>query len=266
MESYEQTRELDEDSAIPLYVQLSELVRRKIRTGKLVPGDRLPSQREFCEMYDVSNITVTQAMRKLVEDGLLYRKRGKGTFVSEPKVLRDLTSIYSFTGDMNHLGLKPSSKVLNLAVVAAHDVAYELQLPSSEGRATRITRLRLAQGTPLLLEDTYIPYELAPSLVDEDLETNSLYAVLKEHYSIEVASAVETIEGVVLSSEEADLLKCPMGCAGFHIERIAYDATGIPVEFTSSITRADRCRFQISWDQESFSLRRNLAVSERLQR
>jgi GntR family transcriptional regulator len=251
---------LDEDSIIPLYVQLSQLLRRQIVSGRYAPGDQLPTGRELCEMYDVSTITARQAVLRLVQEGLLYRKQGKGTFVAEPKVSRDLSSIYSFSSDMKRMGLVPTSDVLSQEVVSSDDLAESLELSSAEERVTRITRLRLASGMPLLLETTCIPYRVAPGLVNEDLTAHSLYETLVRRYDVQIASAVETLESVVLDKEEARLLSCPVNTAGFRIERIGYDASGNILELTHSITRADRCKFSIRWDTQNCTLERQLAV------
>jgi len=261
MIDYQKLHQLDETSVIPLYVQLAELVRRQIYNGRLAPGDQLPSQREYCDIYGVSDITVSQAMRKLVNEGLLHRKRGKGTFVAEPKLLRDLSSAYSFSKDVERMGLTPSIKILDVSVTAAGDLASDLQLSSPEDRVTRITRLRFADDIPLLFDTTYVPYELAPGLQEEDLTTSCIYVTLVQRHDIQIATVVETIESVILAEEELRLFGCPAECAGFHIDRVASDSMNNPVALTNSITRGDRCRLSISWDPETSSLERRLTLA-----
>ncbi len=254
---------LRDDSPIPLYVQLGEILRRQIVSGLYAPGEQLPTEKEFCERYGVSTITVRQAVLNLVDEGLLYRRRGKGTFVAEPKLSRDISTIYSFSEDMKRLGLRPSSRVLDLRLIEADEVKAQLSLPGEGEHVFLIVRLRLADGTPLLLETTYIPSRIAPGLMGKDLSGRSLYAILKEDYGVEVSSAVESFESVILDAEEAELLGCPAASAAFHIERTAYDPSGVPVELTSSLTRADRCKFSITWGASSFAVERELSLGVR---
>ena len=251
---------LREDSPIPLYVQLEELLRRKITSGAYPPGRQLPAERELCRRYGVSIITVRQAILKLVDHGLLYRRRGKGTFVSEPKLSRDISSLYSFTQDMKRLGLEPSSRVLDLREIEGGDATVQLSLLSPADRVILLVRLRIANATPLLLETTYIPSRIAPGLVDKDLAAGSLYEILGRDYGVEIASAAENFESVVLDAEEAELLGCQAGSPGFHIERTAYDSSGVPVELTSSLTRADRCKFSITWGDGYSTVQRELSL------
>jgi len=251
---------LRDDSPIPLYVQLEELLRRKITSGTYPPGRQLPTERELCRRYGVSIITVRQAILKLVDHGLLYRRRGKGTFVAEPKLSRDISTIYSFTQDMKRLGLEPSSRVLDLREIEAGDAKAQLSLLSPADRVVLLVRLRMAGAIPLLLETTYIPSRIAPDLAAKNLAAGSLYEILRRDYGVEISSAVENFESVVLDSEEAELLGCQAGSPGFHIERTAYDASGMPVELTSSLTRADRCKFSISWGDGYSTIRRELSL------
>lgn len=252
--------ELKQDSAVPLYIQLSEIIRRQIHTGQYAAGQQLPTEKELCERYSVSSMTVRQAVMKLVNEGLLFRRQGKGTFVAEPKLNRDISHLYSFSDDMRRMGRAPSSRILELDVVAAGGAHGLLGLSGPAEQVTRMVRLRLADGVPLLLETSLIPLSLAPGLASQDLVSGSLYIVLQERYGIAIESAVESFESVILDLKEARLLDCSPKSAAFHITRLARDAADMPVELTTSLTRADRCKFTMTWGRTSVALRREFVT------
>ena len=243
-------------SPVPLYIQLSEIIRRQIHSGQYAAGQQLPTEKQLCKKYTVSTITVRQAVMKLANEGLLFRRQGKGTFAAEPKMNRDISHLYSFTEDMKQRGCTPSSRILDQRIVAAGESHGSLGLSGPEEQVTMIVQLRLADKVPLLLETTLVPVALAPGLVLQDLATRSLYVVLRESHGITIESAVESFESVILDSEEAELLNCAPNSAGFHLTRLACDATDTPVELTTSRTRADRCRFSITWGRNPLALRR----------
>ena len=255
---------LQENGILPLYYQLTGIIKREIKIGSLKLGDKLPSEKELCEKYKISRTTVRQALFSLVNQGLLYRKQGKGTFVARPKLSRGLVEVYSFSKDMKNLGLTPSSKVLEQEIIlATEDLAKNLNSKVREDKVIKLTRIRLADNEPLLIETTYIPYNLAPSLIEEDMEHNSLYSILSEKYQLFFSNAVETYEAISIGRKEARLLKCKSLSPGFFIERIAYLEDGTPVELTNSITRADRCKFVAMLGEKQASIKRKIILADK---
>ncbi len=122
---------------------------------------------------------------------------------------------------MKNLGLTPSSKVLEQEIIlATEDLAKNLNLKVREDKVIKLTRIRLADNEPLLIETTYIPYNLAPFSIEEDMEHNSLYSILSEKYQLFFSSAIETYEAISIGRKEAGLLKCKSLSPGFFIERI----------------------------------------------
>jgi len=253
--------EILEESGIPLYQQLKNILKGQILSGVLKPGDRIPPETELCAKYGVSRITVRQAIHSLVEEGFLYRKQGKGTFVTSPKLRRRLPKLYSFTEDMLELGLQPSSRVLSCEVVAADEKIREiLRLPAQEEKVNRIVRVRCANNEPILLETTVIPLYLCPGLIEEDLERGSLYAVLREKYGLLLDHAYETYEVGKVRKEEAQYLECRVGLPAFIIERVAYLRNEVPVEWTKSVARGDRLRFTVLLVADQAQIRRQVEV------
>ena len=230
-------------SPIPLYYQLKQIMIEKIKTREWEPDSLVPSERELTELYRVSRATVRQAISELVNAGMLYRKQGKGTFVAHPKLEQSLRSIYSFTHSMRALGLEPSSRVLVQAVVdPPQEVRQMLNLKVGE-KVIKLERIRLANGEPLLVENTCVPEKLAPGLNTVDLAGGSLYDFLTHKYHHTISSARESLEPVIIDNYTADLLRVQPHKPAFAVERVAFTAESQPVEHTKSIARGDRLRY-----------------------
>ncbi|MGQ9746766.1 MAG: GntR family transcriptional regulator [Candidatus Caldatribacteriaceae bacterium] len=252
-------KEFMKERSIPLYQQLKSILKKQILDGVLKPGDRVPTEVELCKTYGVSQMTVRQAIRRLVEEGYLYRKQGKGTFVTSLKLRRRLPKLYSFSEDMVELGLQPSSKILEKTIIQADDnLADVLRLPFSDRSVNRLVRVRLANGEPILIEKTFIPVYLCPNLLQEDLETGSLYAILRGKYGLLLNHAYETYEVGKVRKEEAINLDCRPGLPAFVIERFTYLSNGVPVELTRSVARGDRLRFTVKLVADQAQIRREI--------
>jgi GntR family transcriptional regulator len=226
-------------------VQIEEQLADRIETGALRPGQRLPPERELAEALSVSRMTVRQAFASLAARGLVQRAVGRGTFVSEtPKVVHDLTRVTGFTEELERHGLEAGARVLEAAVGAAPEhVARALGLEPGAA-VVRLERVRLGGGSPISLEDTCVPAERFPGLLDEDL-SGSLYALMRERYDLAPVSATERLEPVAARSHEADALGVEEGSPLMLVERIAYAADGTAVEFSRDRHRGDRARFLV---------------------
>ena len=235
---------LDEKSPIPLYHQLTEELRENIENGDWPPHSLIPSETELCEKYGVSRGTVRQALSQLVQEGLLYRKQGRGTFVAEPKITQQLNRFYSFAQDMREKGLKPSSRLLqNEKILPDPYIKNILGLKENE-LIYKIMRLRLADEEPLILETSYLVEELFPDLDREDVENVPLYDIIIKKYRIRITRARETFEPILVDRFEAEKLKIPLGSPALLVKRITYTA-GIPFEFRKSIVRGDKCSYSV---------------------
>lgn len=234
------------ESTTPLYHQLFTLIKNEIQNGILKPGDLLPAESQLCSQYNLSRSTVRQALNQLVEENLVIRRRGKGSYVASRKLNRNLNHLYNFTEDMFELGLHPHSNVLeNTIEEATSDIAEKLNLPEGKTKVFKLTRLRLANDEPLLLEITYIPLYLSPNIDNENFSRESLYNILKTRYNLNLHKAIETYEAVDLSKETAQLLNCKPKTCGFKIQRIAYLDSGMPFELTNSYQKGAACKFKV---------------------
>ncbi len=233
--------EIDANSPLPLYHQIKEHLLKLIQTGALQPNDPLPAETQLAASYGVNRLTVRQAITELVNEGLLARRQGVGTFVAEPKLIPSHARLLSFTQRMAQLGREASSEVIEAATLAApFDVAQHLDV--AEGTPVhKLVRLRLANNQPLMLETAYLPAAIAPDLLSKDL-SGSLYRVLTEEYGIPQREADQFIEPVLVREWEGNILDVPAGRPALMIETTVRGADGRIVEFSRGIMHGNIAR------------------------
>jgi len=231
---------IQRNSKIPFYYQLYEILNKKITSGEWQPGDLLPAESELLEKYQVSRATVRQAMDILVTKGQITRERGRGSFVNEPTIEQTLSRIISFTEDMKQRDMKPSTQVLDKGLLSApEDVAEQLQVKVGEELA-HLRRLRLADGEPMSIEDSYLIHRLCEGVLDQDYVSQPLREALSKRYGLRLVSARQSIRAVAASPEIAMLLKIEAGDPLLFIKRVSYDNDNRPVEFIRFYHRGDR--------------------------
>ncbi|PZG09792.1 GntR family transcriptional regulator [Nonomuraea aridisoli] len=229
---------IDPDSPVPKYFQLREILLDLIDSDELSIGAAIPSERELCQRFGLSRMTVRQAVDHLVSEGRLHRVPGKGTFVARPKIELAL-QLTSFTEDMRARGMIPGSRDLDRRVVrASAHLAKELGIPPGE-EVHFIERLRTADGEPLSVERAHIPVKLAPDLASFDLTDTSLYELLERRYGLVMDAGELTIDGGIADPSDADLLKLPRGGAVLLLQRRSFSG-GVCAELGVSTYRADR--------------------------
>ncbi|NJD01194.1 MAG: GntR family transcriptional regulator [Ruminiclostridium sp.] len=173
---------LDEKLPVSLYYQLKEILIKKIKGNEWPVNTRIPTERELCELYRVSRITVRQALDELEKGGYLYRKQGKGTFVTIPKLEQRLGSFYSFSEEIRKMGAVPEANILEFIILESSDRISEILKIERGGKVYGINRLRKADKEPFAVETSYIPVAVAPGLVRESVEKDGLYNTLKTAY------------------------------------------------------------------------------------
>jgi len=236
---------INKSSAVPIYYQLKKYIIEQIENGSWKQEEIIPSERELSEEFEISRMTVRQAINELVNEGILYRKRGMGTFVAKPKVDQGLSKLTNFTTDMLNRGMKPGSKVLGTTIIpASGKIAEKLNLNPDE-EVVELIRLRLADDEPMALEHSFLPHKKIYPILNHSLENKSLYELLKKECNLHLASAKQTIEISYSGPKEAKLLEIDPDTPVLLIERVTYIDTGEPVEFVKSFYRADRYKFSI---------------------
>jgi GntR family transcriptional regulator len=241
----------DKGSAVPYYHQIKEALKALIAGGELKPGDMLPSELSLSEKLEISRLVVNRAYRELVTEGLLIRKRAKGTFVSPP-VKRDYNvagALSSMTANLLANGLEPTNKILVQELEKADEtVRAALQLPEGKehpvgGWVVHLRNLRFASGLPFAIEDTYLSYERFPALLEMDLNNQSLYTMLEKRYDAHPQEALDLLSVGAATHEEASLLGIHKGAPVMRVERKSTDRGGLPVELTRSVFHAERYQF-----------------------
>ncbi len=159
--------EIDKNNKLPLYYQLYEIIVHDIKKGTFAEHDKLPSERELCERFEISRSTVRQAMNELEKDGYIYKEHGRGIFVSPKSFKQDLFKFYSFTDEMKKIGKTPTSKVLDFKKIKSDErLARKLGVKTNQN-LYEFTRLRLADDEPIMLETSYLPMVRFPNLTRE---------------------------------------------------------------------------------------------------
>ncbi|MGI6685834.1 MAG: GntR family transcriptional regulator [Bacillota bacterium] len=226
-----------------LYRQLAERLEKEIESGKWMPGDRLPSENDMVKQFGLGRASVKRAISELSQKNLVYSIQGKGTFVAEPQIRTKLLSLTSFTEDMLSRGLKPQSRLVELQIITAgSDLAEKLNI-SSEEKVIKLSRLRLVNEEPIILETSYLPYKDCHGILDENLSNESLYKILRDKCGIILRTAKDTLEPVFVGDKEAVLLEVPPKSLAILIDRISYTTDGRPMEYSTGMIRGDKCRF-----------------------
>ncbi len=234
------------DSPVPYYAQLKDILREQIDSGARPPGEQLPSEAELCAQYGVSRTVVRQALQELTHEGLVRRRKGKGSFVASRKISEQLVQkLTGFYQDMVEQGHRPTTRVLSKQIVpASPEVAGYLDLPV-DTPLIEIVRLRSVQDMPIVLVTTYLPYALCPDLINEDLNNQSLYALLETRYQLSVARGRRTIQAVLADGQEAKLLEIAKGAPLFRLDSTSYLSDGRGVEYYIAYHRGDRSQFEV---------------------
>src|SRR4051794_39748801 len=174
---------------LPLYVQVENALAERIAGGELPAGCQLPSEDSLVSEFGVSRTTIRTTIQNLVRQGLVEIRRGKGTFVAQPRIVQELTELTGFVEDMQVLGRHASARVLDKKIVPATDaVARQLALLPGTNVA-QILRVRLADGVPLSFDETYLPEELGRKVMADDLVTEPIFSLLEQRYNTPLLEA-----------------------------------------------------------------------------
>ena len=237
-------RPLDRNSPIPLYFQIAENLKQAIEDGTLKPGERLDNELDLTERLGVSRPTVRQAVQRLVEQGLVVRRRGLGTVIVAPRILRSvaLTSLYD---DLAANHRHPATTVLAAREIEADDeLAAVLALPAG-AEVLSVERLRLADGNPLAIMHNYLPAGLLKGRPEDVLEKTGLYELLRSQ-GVELHAGEQVIGARHATAHETRMLQAPRTATVLTMTRTTFDISGRPVEHGSHAYLADRYSFKLA--------------------
>lgn len=225
-------------------MQLMDTLLQQIDDQAYKEHDKLPSERELCEIYDMSRITVRQALQQLTLEGYIYKLHGKGTFIAPKSYNQVLSQLYSFTEEMKKMGKVPTTKVLSFETLIADErLANKMGINSGE-EVFKIIRLRLADDEVLMYETSYLPKKLFNHLTEKDLRERPMYDIFNEDYQIVLTKAIEKFSATSLRSLEATYFDVDENKPGMLIKRYAYHNSDL-IEYTISVARGDRFNYTV---------------------
>jgi GntR family transcriptional regulator len=236
---------IDRRGTTPFYHQLKEILLGHIGTG-WVAGDKLPSESELCLRFGVSRTVVRQALDEMEHEGLLYKVKGKGAFVTGRKFEASFAQrAAGFHESMTSRGHVVRSQILAQEVVPASvPVARALELDVDEP-VVAVDRVRSVDGVPIQVVRAWMPHGLCPGLEDVDLRDASLYTVLERRYGLRPHHGWRTIEAVAISQADAERLSVPPGSPALLVVSVTRTGADVPFEHFSAVYRGDRSRFDI---------------------
>lgn len=231
---------INKQSKVPYYHQLYEILHDRIIGGAFPPGQALPTEQELVETYDISRTTVRHALDQLVNEGLVYRQPGRGTFVAHPTVEQGIGKITSFTEDMRQRGFIPGTEVLRTGLIQApRGIGQKLGVEPGEELAL-IMRLRLADGEPMSVEESHLRHRFCPGVLVHDYARRSLTKILETEYGIVLVRAKQAIQAIPASQPMARKLNIRPGDPLLYIERVSFAHSGQPIEYLRIYHRGDR--------------------------
>lgn len=225
-----------------IYLEIKDSLERRIREGEIPFGAKLPSERELALEYGVNRATIRRAIEALMEEGLLFRIWGKGTFVAEPKIFYTRNFLLGFTESMLRQGLRPGAKLIKIETLNANKKLAERMKLSIGEKVYHLIRVRTVNDIPIAIENSYHPYKYCPGFENCDLE-GSIYFLLKEKFNIEVFRAEESIEPTIANEFEAKVLNILPGTPLLLLERVTFTKENIIVEYAKDLYRGDKCKF-----------------------
>ncbi len=240
--------ELTKTEGIPMYVWIRETLRGEITQEILKRGEKLPSEHELASRFGVSRMTVRQSIAELIDEGLLYRRHGVGTFVALPHLERDHTRLTNSFDPTESKGNDTKPSLLTLEVIpAGQKVAKALDIKEDD-LVIRVKILGCANNVPITVHDAYIPHKLFSPVIDENLEVQNLWSLF-EQCGYKVKRAIEHIEAREATKELAKLMEIREGVPLLYKERTVYAHDGTPVEFTYCYNRGDIYSLTVSLER-----------------
>ena len=227
------------------YYQIKEDLMRKCSDGTYPVNAQVPSELELARQYGVSRPTIRQAILELVQDGVLSRARGRGTFVQPPVITGDAHAFLSFADEMRRQGMEHAARLLLAREIdATESIAADLHVDPGTG-VYEIVRLRIGGGEPLVLVTLQVPAELAPGLLEKQLEAEPVYDILSAEYGIVPTWSTQHFSAVAADETEGKALDVPVGAPLLLWRGVTAAANGRPVAITRALYRGDRFRFAL---------------------
>ena len=240
-------------TVLPIYYQIKQTIKGWIVNKEFGPGNKIPSENELADRFNVSRLTVRQAISQLIQEGFLNSRRGEGTFVTSNENLINSFSLET-TGFMDELFSTQLSKVTTKwatlsKMVAPKPVKEKLQLETNDEEVVQIKRLRLLRGRPFTYTINYLPVDIGARVNEKDLYRRRLLEILERDLKIEFTEAVQTIEASFADQEVAEKLEVASGSPILFVEKIMYSKQHKPIELFQSSYRGDLFKFIVRFNK-----------------
>ena len=242
-------KKINFESGIPLYIQIKDYVKEKIETGELKTGDKIPSEELLCEKFNVSKITIIRALRDLVNEDIIFRKQGKGSFVKEPGYKADLNKLANFRNIHTLTHGKAEHKILKWHIIKPPKEVRDRMKLTEEDKVLEIVRLRFFKEEPVAFERTYIPDDLIPSLEEkrELFEKKFVYNIFKTMPKISPESSQIFIKAMLADDFYAKTFKIAVGNPLLLWDRTTFSKDKKVIEFSIFCARGDKCKHYIEF-------------------
>lgn len=236
---------VSETTKVPKYYHIRRQIVNMIRSGRLKPGMRIPSENEIMRQYNVSNTTARRSLQEIEAAGWAARIKGKGTFVRERNVQRSATRILGFTRNMIEAGYTPSTKVLDARKVAeGYSGTINGRRYVMQGPAYKIHRLRFADDIPMMIEVRYISVEFCPGIEKQDF-TGSLYEIYEKHFGLQLAEIHQMLSTVMVDAGTLGFFNVREPIPAFRVEGVTFCGKEMILEMEDSVYRGDKYRFSV---------------------
>jgi GntR family transcriptional regulator len=239
-------------SKIPLYVQLEQIIRSDITMGEFSPGQKIPTEKEFADTYNVSIITARQSILNLVDQGLLIRKQGIGTFVTETPVNVKNIMTLSIKGDLDEIvpeGLASQQvRVIDSGRIRTPLLVSKILNIDSVEEVYRIRRTRSDQGVVISYVKNYLAPEIGEKISEEDLLAYPMMYILRNKLGIPLRNGTQYIQAIAADYDIASALSANIASPILYMETTIFEEDAKPVEFVQSFFRSDQFKYTIRLD------------------
>ncbi len=233
----------DRNTQLPLYAQVEAVLAARIADGTYPPGAQLPNEASLLASFGISRTTLQKTVQNLITRGLIEIRRGKGTFVTQPRLTQELTELSGFVEDMRAHGRHPTARLINKQTENASEaVATKLALEPGTP-VVHIQRVRIADGTPLSFDETWLPKDIGEKIIENDLEVEPIFSLLEEKYGIPLLEAEYRLEAISADETIAQALEIKPGSPIFLVERTSYCDEHRPVDYEKLYYRGDQIQF-----------------------
>jgi len=224
-----------------LYSAIETDLRNRIISGEYAPGAKLPTESELCAQHGVSRITVRRAVQELVDDGMLVRYRGKGTFVKMPEMVfpETINTTFGFSGFTYADSVTHRHIIEKRRMPATKEVAQRLRLPENN-EVQVVVRLMSVEDIPVGIDTIYVSSEMLPYFLDDLVEDTELYGLLEGTYGVQIDYADTQIGAVAATKEQADLLGCMPGSPLIVVNKVVIDVNQRCIHYSHTVLPGDR--------------------------